>query len=507
MKSMFDTKPSSINEHLNLSVPFLIVLMSLLVRFFCISSHNLVVEEAYYWNYAQHLDFSYLDHPPMVALLIKMSTTIFGINEFGTRITSLFCWLFSAYFSVQLTNLIRPGAGQYAIMLLAVLPFFFLQSLVITPDAPLILCWSADLYCLYRCLVLNESRYWYSAGIWLGLGLLSKYTIILLVPATFFYMSLVPSARFWFRRKEPYLSALIALFLFTPVIYWNAMHEWASFLFQGSRRINSKSYIHLHQFVGLLIFFIMPLGIVALWKLLKKNAQEIYTIDFNTQRFLQFFTYVPLSVFAVFSLNHNIKFNWIGPIILALIPWLAIICNYSKKIRLVWVISAVGFLVIYLALIITISFGTSEKLQQTFLRKFIAWGTLTQAFQTIARQVEIETKTTPIFVPLDKYPIGSELGFYQAKFLAQGQILKTYPIIGCHIFGGQSLMYRYWATQDNLLNKKLILISANPNSFENFAIKNAVKELSLLKKVQSYSQGQGLPLTNYYYKVVEMKGL
>ncbi len=37
---------------------------------------NLIPEEAYYWNYAQHLDLSYLDHPPMVAWLIWLSTSV-----------------------------------------------------------------------------------------------------------------------------------------------------------------------------------------------------------------------------------------------------------------------------------------------------------------------------------------------------------------------------------------------------------------------------------------------
>ena len=44
---------------------------------------NLYPEEAYYWNYAQHLDLGYLDHPPMVAWLIHLGTTVFGNTERG----------------------------------------------------------------------------------------------------------------------------------------------------------------------------------------------------------------------------------------------------------------------------------------------------------------------------------------------------------------------------------------------------------------------------------------
>lgn len=85
---------------------------------------NLLVEEAYYWNYSNHLDFSFLDHPPMVALLIKLGTLIFGVNEFGVRVATIFCLILTGYFSFKLTSLIRKDAGWYAIVLLSILPFF-----------------------------------------------------------------------------------------------------------------------------------------------------------------------------------------------------------------------------------------------------------------------------------------------------------------------------------------------------------------------------------------------
>jgi dolichol-phosphate mannosyltransferase len=49
---------------------------------------NLLPEEAYYWNYSQHPDIGYLDHPPMVAWLIWLGTSVFGNTEFGVRIGS-----------------------------------------------------------------------------------------------------------------------------------------------------------------------------------------------------------------------------------------------------------------------------------------------------------------------------------------------------------------------------------------------------------------------------------
>jgi 4-amino-4-deoxy-L-arabinose transferase-like glycosyltransferase len=484
---------------------FLIISISLLFHLVCMGSVNLLVEEAYYWNYAQHLDWSYLDHPPMVALLIKLSTSIFGTNEFSVRLSSLLCWGLTAFFSFKLAQLINRGAGLYSVMLLAVLPFFFLQSLVITPDIPLIVCWSASLYFLYRALVLNEANYWYIAGIWLGFGMLSKYTISLLGIATFFYVVTVPTARQWLSRKEPYICALIAALIFTPVIYWNATHHWISFLFQSKRRFASTSSIDLHYLIALLFLFITPFGAVGLWDLLKKNTQDIAHINANSKRFMQVFTLVPLGFFAFFSLNHEVNLNWIGPLFLALIPWLAALNVDLPKKRTIWLRTAFTLLFCYSSILFFATFNTSEQIQQKLFIKAVAWEPLIKQFHDLAEQIEAKTKKTPIFVPLDNFPIGSELSFYQAKFLAQGTILKAYPVVGSHIFGIESLMYRYWSNDKKLAGSTLILISKELWRFDLPELQKQVIASSELQSFESTGQGQKVKNIPFYYKVVQMK--
>ncbi len=483
----------------------IIIGISLLIHLVCMASADLLVEEAYYWNYAQHLDFSYLDHPPMVALLIKFSTSIFGTTEFSVRITSLICWLLTALFSYKLTRLINPKAAVYAVMLLAILPFFFLQSLVITPDLPLLVCWSASLYCLYRALILNEANYWYVAGIWLGLGMLSKYTIVLLGLATLYYVITVPTARPWLRRKEPYACALIAALLFTPVIYWNATHQWASFLFQSKRRFASTSSIDLHYLVALICIFITPLGVLGLWGLLKKNTLDTINQAVNAKRFLRIFILIPLGFFALFSLNHEINLNWIGPLFLALIPWLTLLIANNPKNHSIWLGTAFSLLMAYSSILLVATFNTSELVQEKLFIKVVSWEALIKKFHHIAQQIEAETQRAPIFIPLDNFPIGSELSFYQSKFLAKGSILKSYPIVGSHIFGVESLMYRYWSKDIELSGRPLILISKELWRFDLPEIKRQAIEQSKLKKVWSKGQGQGVRNIPFYYQVMQMK--
>lgn len=465
---------------------------------------RLLVEEAYYWNYAQHLDWSYLDHPPMVALLIKVFTSLLGSYEFSVRAASLFCWALTSFFSYQLCELIQKRSGVYAIFLLAIMPFFFFQSIIITPDVPLITAWSACLYFLYRALVLEKAQAWYYAGLCLGLGLLSKYTIGLIVLPAFLYVLSQAKARYWLRRKEPYLGLVLASMIFSPVIYWNAQHEWVSFIFQSSRRLNATTSIDIHNLAWVILFFITPMGVWGLFDLAKKNPAP-NSLAPEKKRFLRYFTFSPLAFFALYSLNHAVNFNWSGPLFLALIPWLAFIITHQPLKRTLWFSGSLFILIGYSALVLTIAFNKSSFIQEKVLLKVIAWDNLVQELNTIAAQQEQKTQRPIVFVPLDNYPLSSELAFYQPLLLKKGLIKKSYPSLGAHIFNRESLMYRYWADEKLLAGAQLILIAKEAWRFADPEVTQKLKKSSPLKQLWSTGQGQQLKNIPYYYELATLK--
>jgi dolichol-phosphate mannosyltransferase len=468
------------------------------------SKAQLLVEEAYYWNYSQHLDLSYLDHPPMVALLIKLFTSILGLNEFSVRFASLFCWSITTFFSYKLSELITPSSGRYSIVLMAVLPFFFIQSIIITPDVPLLSCWSAALYYLYRALVLNEKNSWYKASIALGLGMLSKYTICLLSLAILVYMLSTPNARTWFKRKEPYLGALVAVMLFSPVIYWNFEHHWISFIFQSSRRFASTTSFNSHTLLWITLFFITPLGVISLYQLGQRNSPDVQ-ISYYNKKFIRCFTLTPLCFFILYSLNHEVNFNWIGPVFLALLPWIATVNTFVAHRGRWWTQTAFCLLTIYGCLFLLIAQNKSSYVQQKLLLKIIAWDDLTTKLVDIAHLNERERGKQTLFVPLDNYPISSELSFYQTKLLNEHRIQHAYPIIGAHIFDRESLMYRYWSSKKDISGKILILIAKEQWRFSDPAVTSRIEPISKLSSIQSLGQGQHLGNIPYYYQLVRIK--
>ncbi len=151
---------------------FGLIAYALVLRCVYAGSVELMPEETYYWNYSRHLDFGYLDHPPMVAWLIKAGTTMFGQTEFGVRAGALCCGAITSIFVYKLTrNLFGQAAAFAALLLTQALPYFFLSGFLMTPDTPLAAAWAASLYFLERALIGNRSRAWWLAGMCLGIGM------------------------------------------------------------------------------------------------------------------------------------------------------------------------------------------------------------------------------------------------------------------------------------------------------------------------------------------------
>lgn len=484
-------------QHLSEKAPFslyVLIALSCLLHVLFIAYPKLLIEEAYYWNYALHLDMGYIDHPPMIALLIKASTFFFGNNEAGVRFSSLLCWGITFFYGFRLSESISKGSGIYACLLIAILPFSFIFSFIITPDSLLMALWSALLYYLYKALHQENKRAWYSAGLILGLGLLSKYSILLLAGATFIYMLTVPKARHYFFCKEPYLAIVLSLLLFSPVIYWNATHEWISFTFQTTRRIQEHSHSNIPNFILFLIVFFTPIGLSGFANLWKKQ-EAISLVSSESQYFMRVFTTFPLVVFGLFSINHTIKFDWIGPTVLATIPWLAAIMQTKKSIWYRWKITGISLLLVYTVLLLSITFKIPSFENLSLLKHYGDWEQFTHKVTQIAQQHDSAKNLT--IVSLDKYGTASELVFYQNKYPT------AYPLASAKIFGYSSLMFDLWTKADELNNKTIMLISLDPYRIEALVTEKKLKAITDILPIWPY-EAQSRQKSAYYYQMVKL---
>ncbi len=415
---------------------------------------ELMEQEAYYWNYAQHLDLSYLDHPPMVALLIWLGTKLCGINEFGVRIGAFLCWFVTAFFCYRLTiKVFDRQAALGTVLLLAVLPLYFGVGFLMTPDAPLHAAWAALLFYGYRVLVEEDTASWAGFGISLGLGLLSKYTIILLGPAFLFYMLIDRRARGWFLKPGPYAALTVAVALFSPVIIWNMQHQWVSFLFQSAKRISSDPVISTPHLLGHITLILTPAGLfgVVLFFLfgrrLFQSAATVDTPDIDNKAkrtFLLLFlaSFLPFILFFTISFSREVKLNWTSPLWLAVLPFLG--CTVTSVygrfcsiclmvIHELWRFT-IPLLIMALAIglhYVTLGLPGVAYPPGPFL---IGWDKLAAEVETLADKIEKNSGARPIVVGMDHYQITSGLAFYRPKNgLAQGSPNRSVTLSLIHI--------------------------------------------------------------------------
>ena len=198
---------------------------------------DLRTDEAYYWTLSKEYVLSYLDHPPMVAWLVRLGTTIFGDTNFGVRFGGLFAtWIAWGLLADIVWRLTRnSGAVLLAVLMPFAAPEYSLLASRVVPDAGLIVFSLAMAWSLVRLTESDDGRWWLAAGLFGGLALLSKYIAVFLAPAILAFMLVPPWRMRWLRSPWPWLSVIVALVVFSPVLIWNWQHGWASFRFQFVR--------------------------------------------------------------------------------------------------------------------------------------------------------------------------------------------------------------------------------------------------------------------------------
>ena len=454
-----------------------VISLSLFLRLLFAGSFELLQEEAYYWNYAQHPDIGYLDHPPMVAVLIKIGLLLFGNSEFGVRIGAVFCWCIATLFVFLYTRDLstRDNALRSA-AIMSVVPVFFIFGFVMTPDAPLIACWAGALFFARRAIVAGNQKSWIGLGLLLGLGLFSKYTIALLAPSLFIVLLADPAARHWLFKPKPYFAAALALIVFSPVIIWNMEHDWASFLFQTQNRITSSSEFSTHELIASIAALLSPVGLfVALFFLSCRKAFSGWT-EISKRHYTFAFTLimVPLSVFFIFSLSKEVKFNWTGPIWLAALPYMAATLspdygNISEwkgaRLGKAWKGTVFFLLIAYAGLLHYFSSGL-PGVPYFSDGPLLGWDDYSVQVETLVHSIEQETGERPAVVGMDQYRTASGLAFYRTlQFEKEHKVGMQHPTtetIGRNILGRDAVMYGYWNPSKQLTDATLLLVSPKP---------------------------------------------
>jgi 4-amino-4-deoxy-L-arabinose transferase-like glycosyltransferase len=193
----------------------------------------LVTFETHYALYGVHLDWSYIDHPPMVGW-IQALVQLYSHTDFAMRIAPIVLTTASQYLLVSLVLRLFPGESPwlgFVTVLLLQGAMIMHGSIAMAPEVPLLLFGVMVAWFTQRVLATPSKANWLGVGIALGLCGLSKYTAVTLAISLVLVLLLCRGPRA-FLQSGFWLAVGVAGLLVSPVLIWNWQHEWASFTYQ-----------------------------------------------------------------------------------------------------------------------------------------------------------------------------------------------------------------------------------------------------------------------------------
>ncbi len=312
----------------------LITLFLSAVKLLVCSRIDLTMDELGQCAQACNLNLSYVEHPPLLALMNRIFMIFFGYNDVSPRILSTLALFFTAYivycFSKRIFN---SYTALVTVLLMYSLPMLY--TLETVSDILYIMFYILSVYIFYIIISENKIKYLYIFGITVGLGLLSKYQTFLIFPSVLLFLLISKKDRYLFKTKELYFSFIISLLMFIPVIIWNFQNDFATLVYHHNYNFNIRFHIDavynsldvLLQFIGSQIIYYNPI-LAYLYR------NELVDIIFK---------YVPyIWIYGLFG------------ILLAIFIYYSLVRTYVKT-------KQPGFLVIIIfsAVILSVCFGMS----------------------------------------------------------------------------------------------------------------------------------------------------
>ncbi len=288
-------------------------------------------DEAYYWDWSRLLDVGYYSKPPMVAWIIRLTTSVFGDSEFGVRVGAVllrvFSLLFAMYFFFRYFDRLKV---RLILFTLCFSPILTIYSFIMTIDPPLFFFWIASLFFGAYFLEKRNSLSAVLLGFSIGLGLLTKQTMLAFPALFLFYLFLFE--RDLLKTKETLVWILLSFILVLPNLWWNIKHGLV--MFKHTEEHFSRVFPTLEAFseffAGILFLFgpiLVPLFFYFSFRYAKVLGRFFKTktlpipddklFQFKLINFLYLLSFLPLLGLLPLSLILQMNVNWIAPFFLS----------------------------------------------------------------------------------------------------------------------------------------------------------------------------------------------
>jgi 4-amino-4-deoxy-L-arabinose transferase-like glycosyltransferase len=330
MRLSFTSMPTHESDPKARRAAWLVLAVAVAVRLAAAALVPLAPDESYYWEWSRRLAAGYLDHPPAIALFVRIGTMLLGATPIGVRLGGV---LAGALASAVLVRVAGALGGDRAMLraaaIIACMPLAQIGLMLATPDAPLLLFWSLALAALVPALREESTPRarliaWALAGLAIGCALSAKYTALLLCAGIAIALVSHPALRRTLATPGPYVALAVALAVLAPNLVWNARHGWASVAYQLSHGLaahRGTALRHELRLLGAQLGLVTPLLLAilaaAVYQALRRRDDPL-RITYGT------IASVTWLFFVASALRAAVEPNWQAPAYLSAIVLAAI---------------------------------------------------------------------------------------------------------------------------------------------------------------------------------------
>ena len=492
-------------------------MIATIVRMIVAIATELGNDEVYYRLYADHLQWNYFDHPPMVGWLIRLTTFNLLVDTgFTIRLGAILCGAATTWLLYKAgKRLSNPYAGFLAALLYTSTIYgSVIAGTFILPDSPQMVCWVAALLLLIKIteskiITKKSTKYILWFGVVTGLGMLCKIHTVFLWFGFGLYIFLY--SRDWLKHWAIYAAALITIVFFIPVIFWNIQNDFITFLYHGKRVDVATGGLDIESFLSftggqifycnLIVFFII---VRAIWH------RDLFVKP--AHRRILLLAALPLIFLATaVSLFKNLLPHWTGPGYSALILLTA--SYYSRKqwassskrpVPLSFSIANGLLLFVLIAGIAVIQFfpGTlgEKKIEKRgdgdFTLDMYGWRKFATSFDSIYHSIHSNNDSNRTIILADKWFPAAHIDFYVAQPLRL-QTLVLGPVEDIH-------QYHWLNKQRGLVTDSVDIYIISPSNYlvtkENFSALKNIAPIHVDTIVQYRSKEEARRFYVYYFK-------
>jgi 4-amino-4-deoxy-L-arabinose transferase-like glycosyltransferase len=282
------------------------------------AGHDLFFDEAQYWHWSLDPSWGYYSKPPMVAWFISLTTGFCGQEEWCVRLSSPLLHAATSLVIFAMGSFLGDRKiGFYSALAYITLPAVTVSSFLVSTDPSLLFFWACAMYSFLRAAESHSWGWWVLAGLFAGLGMLSKYNMLVFLFSAILFLNASTIHKDFLKSRKFWISTIIAFAIFLPNIIWNARHKFVSFLHTRDNANIQKDIVnfdHMFEFLGAQFVVFGPIFFAILLWLIWKTPQLLKRFPYN---FSIAFVVPMLGLITLVSFLSRAHANWAAPVYVA----------------------------------------------------------------------------------------------------------------------------------------------------------------------------------------------